>query len=85
MLFRTSVVSVDVMRDTSEDVLSTLTCCFSGGGGVPELGLGEAEKLCILTAWKRHITLVENARKYVKGRAREAYTQPFLISSSPYA
>lgn len=42
MLLRTSVVAVDVMKDTSEDVLSTLTCCFSGGGGVPELGLGEA-------------------------------------------
>uniref|UniRef100_A0A7S2N1C4 Uncharacterized protein n=1 Tax=Haptolina brevifila TaxID=156173 RepID=A0A7S2N1C4_9EUKA len=31
---------------------------------MPELGLGEAEILCILTAWKRHMTLMENAKKY---------------------
>jgi hypothetical protein len=49
------------MRDTSEDTLSTLTCCFSGGSGVPELGLGEAEQLCVLTCWKRHMILRENA------------------------
>ena len=61
MLLRTSCVAVDVMRDTSEDTLSTLTCCFSGGSGVPELGLGEAEQLCVLTCWKRHMILRENA------------------------
>ena len=43
MLLRTTVVAVDVMLDTSEIVLLTLTQCFSGGGGVPELGLGDAE------------------------------------------
>lgn len=64
MLLRTSVVAVDTMEDTSEVVLNTLTCCFAGGGAMPELGLGEAEMICILTAWKRHITLVENARVY---------------------
>ena len=66
MLLRTSCVAVDVMRDTSEDALSTLTCCFSGGGGVPELGLGEAEQLCVLTCWKRHMILRENADKFEK-------------------
>jgi hypothetical protein len=66
MLLRTSCVAVDVMRDTSEDVLSTLTCCFAGGGGVPELGLGEAEQLCVLTCWKRHMILRENADKFEK-------------------
>ena len=39
MLLRTTVVAVDVMKDSSEEVLNTVTCCFSGGGGVPELGL----------------------------------------------
>lgn len=61
MLLRTGIVAVDTLNDSSEDVLATLTCCFAGGGGVPELGLGEAEMICILTAWKRHITLYENA------------------------
>ena len=64
MLLRNTVVAVDIMRDGSEDVLNTVTCCFSGGGGVPELGLGEAEMLCILTAWKRHLTLLDNAKKF---------------------
>ena len=64
MLLRTTVVMVDVMKDSSEEILSTLTCCFAGGGGVPELGLGEAEMLCILTAWKRHMTLIANATVY---------------------
>lgn len=64
MLLRTTCVTVDVMRDTSEDVLSTLTCCFAGGGGVPELGLGDAEQLCTLTCWKRHMILRENADKF---------------------
>jgi len=64
MLLRTTVVAVDVMKDSSEETLSVLTCCFAGGGGVPELGLGEAEMLCILTAWKRHMTLITNAKAY---------------------
>lgn len=64
MIMRKTIMAVDVMHDTSEEVLSTLTCCFSGGGGVPELGLGEAEVLCVLTAWKRHITLIVNARRF---------------------
>ena len=66
MLLRTGCVSVDVMRDESDSVIKTLTVCFAGGDGIPELGLGEAEKLCILTAWKRHMTLVANAKKYEK-------------------
>jgi hypothetical protein len=55
---------VDLLEDNVETVLQTLTVCFSGGGGVPELGLGEAEAACILTAWKRHMTLNLNAAKY---------------------
>jgi len=66
MLLRTTIVAVDVMKDTSEEALSALTCCFQGGGGVPELGLGEAEAICILTAWQRHMTLRDNAKTYEK-------------------
>lgn len=64
MLFKTSCVDVDVMHDTSEDVLNTLTLCFAGGDGIPEVGLGEAERLCLLTCWKRHKILHENAEKF---------------------
>ena len=64
MLLRNTVVSVDVMRDTSEDFLNTLTCCFSGGGGIPELGLGEAEVLCVMTAWKRALSLSTSAKSF---------------------
>ena len=66
MLLRTTVLDVDLLEDNTEKVLQTLTCCFSGGGGVPELGLGDAEKACILTAWKRHMTLMYNAAKFEK-------------------
>merc|ERR1719421_1038279 len=66
MVLKTTCVDVDVMKDSGEETLNTLTCCFSGGGGVPELGLGEAEKLCIMTAWKRHMTLMFNAAKFEK-------------------
>ena len=55
---------VNLIEDNVERVLETLVVCFSGGGGVPELGLGEAESVCILTAWKRHMTLIINAEKY---------------------
>ena len=34
--------------------------------GIPELGLGEAEMLCVMTTWKRHMTLRENANKFEK-------------------
>lgn len=64
MLLHTSVRNVNLIEDNVERVLETLVVCFSGGGGVPELGLGEAESVCILTAWKRHMTLIINAEKY---------------------
>ena len=66
MLLENTIVDVDLLYDTSEKTLNTLTCCFSGGGGVPELGLGIAENIAILTAWKRHIILFTNAVKYEK-------------------
>ena len=65
-LLRKTCVQVDVLNDNSEDVLGVLTNCFSGGGGVPELGLGEAETMCTLTAWQRHGNLFQNAQRYEK-------------------
>ena len=65
MLFRKTIVEVNVMLDTSEDVVNTVTACFSDADGLPELGIGDQEEVCILTAWKRHCTLYENAQKYV--------------------
>jgi len=64
MLFSQTVVDVDIFKDSSDTTLSNISCCFGGGGGVPELGLGNAEKLCIITAWKRHLILWFNAGKF---------------------
>ena len=41
-LLRNTCCAVDALEDGSEQVLSVLTCCFSGGSGVPELGLVRA-------------------------------------------
>ena len=43
MLFRKNVVSVDVLTQSEEAVLEVITGCFAQAGGVPELGLGNAE------------------------------------------
>jgi hypothetical protein len=64
MILRDTILAVDVMNDPSDRVLDTMAVVFNAGGGVPELGLGMAEQLCILTAWKRHLTLYENAIKF---------------------
>ena len=64
MLLDDTVVTVDTLEDGTEKTLQVLMACFSAASGVPELGLGEAAKLCVLTAWKRHMTLVHNAEKF---------------------
>ncbi|KOO34334.1 hypothetical protein Ctob_010612, partial [Chrysochromulina tobinii] len=43
VLLKNTIMSVDVMADASEQVLSVLFTCFSGGAIIHELGLGEAE------------------------------------------
>ena len=65
-LFRKAIVSVDIVTDSAEDVLETLTSCFAsaGAGGVPELGLGNAEVNMTYTAWKRHLALCDNGRQF---------------------
>ena len=55
----------DVMKKNAEDMLDLFTGCFSGGaGGIPELGLGNAEVKVVATAWNRHLLLYNNARIY---------------------
>ena len=55
----------DVMKKNAEDMLDLFTGCFSGGaGGIPELGLGNAEIKVVATAWNRHLLLYNNARIY---------------------
>jgi len=65
-LFRKHVVSVDIMSNSMEEVLETITGCFSSAaaGGVPELGLGNAESNVIYNAWGLHTTLCSNAKMF---------------------
>ena len=60
MLFRQNVISVDILTESEERVLEVITSCFSSSGGVPELGLGNAEVNTVFTAWMVHLTLYEN-------------------------
>jgi ABC-type multidrug transport system fused ATPase/permease subunit len=74
-LFRKTIVSVDLVNDTAEDVLETLTSCFAGGaGGVPELGLGNAEINVVYIAWKRHLSLYRNAQRFKRWSHAIQYT-----------
>ena len=66
-LFRHTIVTCDLVNDSAEDVLETITSCFSSGtGGVPELGLGNAEANVVFVAWKRHLALFVNADRFVR-------------------
>lgn len=57
--------TADVMKRSAESLLDLFTGCFSsGGGGIPELGLGNAETKVVATAWNRHLLLYNNARIY---------------------
>ena len=62
ILFKKTIVTVDLIQDSAEGVLTTVTGCFAaGGGGIPELGLGNAEGNMIMNAWKRHLILWKNS------------------------
>jgi hypothetical protein len=63
-LFRKQIVSVDILTDSEEQTLEVITGCFAQTGGVPELGLGNAEVNVILNAWNLHLTLVDNAKGF---------------------
>ena len=61
MLFQKTIVVVDLVKDSAEDVLSTVTGAFaSSSTGVPELGIGDAETAVVYNAWKRHMVLHAN-------------------------
>jgi hypothetical protein len=62
-LFRKQVVSVDIMSDSEEQTLEVITGCFASTGGVPELGLGNAETNVVFNAWRTHLMLCENAQR----------------------
>ena len=64
MLFRQNVVSVDILTNSEEKVLEVVSSCFAQAGGVPELGLGNAEVNTVFTTWMLHLTLYENGRKF---------------------
>merc|ERR1739848_65916 len=59
------VQMADVMKKNAETLLDIFTGCFSSAGGIPELGLGNAEIKVVATAWNRHLLLYNNARIYV--------------------
>ena len=63
-LFRKSIVSVDVLVESEEQVLDTITSCFATTGGVPALGLGNAEVNVVVSAWRAHMTLCANSRQF---------------------
>jgi len=57
--------TADVMKKNAEQLLDLFTGCFStNAGGIPELGLGNAEIRVVATAWNRHLLLYNNARIY---------------------
>ena len=63
-LFRKNVVSVDILTQSEEEALEVITGCFSMSGGVPELGLGNAEVNVTFTTWKTHLMLYQNSKEH---------------------
>lgn len=64
-IFRKQIVSVDLLSDSDEKTLQTITACFGqDGGGVPELGLGNAEVVVQYEAWSLVMSLARNGQWY---------------------
>jgi len=63
-LFRKSIVSVDILTESEEQVIDVITSCFATSGGVPALGLGNAEVNVIFAAWRAHLFLVQNSKRF---------------------
>ena len=59
-LFRTKIVSVDILTDSEERMLEVMTNCFATSADMPELGLGNDVNV-VLNAWNLHLMLCENA------------------------
>uniref|UniRef100_A0A7S3JU93 Uncharacterized protein n=1 Tax=Aureoumbra lagunensis TaxID=44058 RepID=A0A7S3JU93_9STRA len=65
LLFKKTIVAVDLIESSAEEVLSILTGCFSSiDGGIPELGLGSAETSCVLNAWQLYLLLKHSASQF---------------------
>ena len=62
-LFRKNVVSVDILTESEEQTLEVISGCFALAGGVPELGLGNAEVNVVFAAWNMHLILFKNAKR----------------------
>ena len=63
-LFRKNVVSVDILTESEEQTLEVISSCFSMAGGVPELGLGNAEVNVLFSTWNMHEMLFRNSKRY---------------------
>ena len=67
--------TADVMKKDAEKLLDIFTGCFSSPGSPPELGLGNAQKKVVATAWNRHLILFNNAAIYNK----RSWTMQFVL------
>ena len=69
-LFRKRIVTVDLATKSPEEVLAKLTECFATtAGGLPALGLANAERNVVYSAWRHHLLLHSNSRTYDKSSA----------------
>jgi hypothetical protein len=72
LVMKKSIVSVDILKDSAEDVLHVVSGCFAfSTGKLPELGLRSAEAHTILRAWRQHLILYTSAVK--QRRAADFY------------
>ena len=70
-----SIKTADVMKHDAEMLLDLFTNCFSSASAPPELGLGNAQKKVVQTAWNRHLILYNNAAMYNK----RSWTLQFIL------
>ena len=81
-LFFKTILSVDLVNASAEQTLTTVTGCFANSnGGIPELGLGDAEQTMIFNAWERHLLLWNNSRR-LRNHAHFMY---FFLSITAFA
>ncbi|GMI00909.1 hypothetical protein TrVE_jg7298 [Triparma verrucosa] len=81
-LFQKTILSVDLVEASAEEVLTAVTGCFaSTTSGIPELGLGDAEMNMVFNAWERHCILWTNA-KIIRNRAHLLYALLTFIALS---
>jgi hypothetical protein len=84
MLFKKNIISVDIMTQSEEEVLEAITGCFAQAGGVPELGLGNAEVNVVFNTWMLHLTLCENARSFHRLSLVAQWVQWILAATATF-